>query len=68
MTLFDVGSLILVYGMARAMGRRLRAVQTAAFFAGKFIIAYAAAGWYDSMPLFFLLLTLYLGAARSLHL
>ena len=60
MTLFDVGSLFLVYGMARQLGSKSRAVRTAAFFAGSFIIAYAAAGWYDSMPLFFLLLTLYL--------
>ena len=60
MTLFDVGSLFLVYGMAQQLGAKTRAVRTAAFFAGGFIIAYAAAGWYDSMPLFFLLLTLYL--------
>jgi hypothetical protein len=60
MTLFDIGSLFLVYGMARQLGSKSRAVRTAAFFAGSFIIAYAAAGWYDSMPLFFLLLTLYL--------
>jgi hypothetical protein len=60
MTLFDVGSLFLVYGMAQQLGARSRAVRTAAFFAGGFIIAYAAAGWYDSMPLFFLLLALYL--------
>ena len=60
MTLFDVGSLFLVYGMAQQLGSKSRAVRTAAFFAGGFIIAYAAAGWYDSMPLFFLLLTLYL--------
>jgi hypothetical protein len=60
MTLFDVGSLFLVYGMAQQLGSKSRAVRTAAFFAGGFIIAYAAAGWFDSMPLFFLLLTLYL--------
>ncbi len=60
MTLFDAGSLFLVYGMAQQLGARSRAVRTAAFFAGGFIIAYAAAGWYDSMPLFFLLLALFL--------
>ncbi len=60
MTLFDVGSLFLVYGLAQQLGSKSRAVRTAAFFAGGFIIAYAAAGWYDSMPLFFLLLALYL--------
>jgi hypothetical protein len=60
MTLFDVGSLFLVHGMAQQLGSKSRAVRTAAFFAGGFIIAYAAAGWFDSMPLFFLLLTLYL--------
>src|SRR5512134_3737351 len=60
MTLFDVGSLFLVYGMAQQLGTKSRAARTAAFFAGGFIIAYAAAGWYDSMPLFFVLLTLYL--------
>ncbi len=60
MTLCDAGSLGLVYGMALQLGSKTRAVRTAAFFAGGFIIAYAAAGWYDSMPLFFLLLTLFL--------
>jgi hypothetical protein len=60
MTLFDAGSLFLVYGMAQQLGTKSRALRTAAFFAGGFIIAYAAAGWYDSIPLFFLLLTLYL--------
>src|SRR5512141_1213590 len=60
MTLLDTGSLFLVYGLAQSLGTKSRAVRTAAFFAGGFIIAYAAAGWYDSMPLFFLLLTLYL--------
>jgi len=60
MTLFDVGSLFLVYGIAQQIGTKSRALRTAAFFAGGFIIAYAAAGWFDSMPLFFLLLALYL--------
>ena len=60
MTLLDTGSLFLVYGTAQQLGTKSRAVRTAAFFAGGFIIAYAAAGWYDSMPLFFLLLALYL--------
>ncbi len=67
MTLFDAGSLCVVYGMAQQLGSKSRAVRTAAFFAGGFIIAYAAAGWYDSMPLFFLLLALYL-ALRDRYL
>ena len=61
MTLFDLGSLILMYGMSLQIGTRSRAVRAAGLFAAGFVIAYAASGWYDSMPLFFLLLALYLG-------
>jgi hypothetical protein len=57
--LFDVGSLCLVYAIALRLGSRARAVRTAALFAGGFITAYAAWGWLDGIPLFFLLLALY---------
>ncbi len=60
-TLLDTGSLICVYAIALKLGTRLRALRTAALFAAGFVLAYAAAGWYDSMPLFFLLLALYWG-------
>ncbi len=60
-TLFDTGSVILVYGIALQLGSRLRATRTTALFAAGFVLAYAASGWFDSMPLFFLLLALYLG-------
>jgi len=57
--LFDLGSLCLVYAIALRLGSRVRAVRTAALFAGGFITAYAAWGWLDGIPLFFLLLALY---------
>ena len=60
MALFDLGSLILVYATALRLGGRARAVRTAALFAAGFITAYAAMGWYDAIPLFFLLLAFYL--------
>jgi len=60
MTLFDLGSLILLYAIARQLGSRARATRTAALFAGAFITAYATSSWYEPVPLFFLLLSLYL--------
>lgn len=60
LTLCDVGSLILIYGIARRLGSKARAVRTAALFAASFIAAYAASSWFDSAPAFFMLLALYL--------
>ena len=60
LTLCDVGSLILIYAIARRLGSRARAVRTAALFAASFIAAYAASSWFDSAPAFFMLLALYL--------
>ncbi len=60
MALFDAGNLILVYTLARQLGSKARAIRTAALFAGAFITAYAASGWYEPAPLFFLLLALQL--------
>ncbi|HLF26546.1 MAG TPA: hypothetical protein VJG32_09425 [Anaerolineae bacterium] len=59
LALFDLGNLILVYAIALQLGHKARAIRTAALFAGGFITAYAAWGWYDTLPLFFLLLALY---------
>ena len=60
MTLFDLGSVILVYAIAQRFSPRLRATRAAALFAASFILAYGASGWYEPAPLFCLLLTLYL--------
>ena len=60
MAIFDLGSVILVYGIALRLGSQTRAIRTAALFAGAFITAYAASGWYEPVPLFFLLWALYL--------
>jgi hypothetical protein len=60
MTLFDLGSVILVYAIAQRFDLRSRATRAAALFAASFILAYGASGWYEPVPLFFLLLTLYL--------
>jgi hypothetical protein len=60
MTLFDLGSVILVYAIAQRFSPRRRATRAAALFAASFILAYGASGWYEPVPLFFLLLTLYL--------
>jgi hypothetical protein len=60
MVAFDLGSLTLMYLTALRLGTRTRATRTAALFAGGFIVVYAASGWLDAVPLFFVLLTLYL--------
>jgi len=60
LTFCDVGSLILIYAIARRLGSKARAVRTAALFAASFIAAYAASSWFDSAPAFFMLLALYL--------
>lgn len=60
MTLFDAGSLLLVYRLALQFSHRLRATRAALLFGASFIVAYAASGWYEPVPLFFLLLALYL--------
>ncbi len=56
----DTGSLILIYLIARRMGSKARAVRAAALFAASFIMAYAASGWYEAVPVFLMLLALYL--------
>jgi hypothetical protein len=60
LTLFDLGSLSLVYGIGLEIGDKNRALRSATLFAMGFVIAYAASSWYDAVPLFFLLLALYL--------
>jgi hypothetical protein len=60
LTLCDVGSVILIYAIARRLGSKARAVRTAALFAASFIAAYAASSWFDTAPAFFMLLALYL--------
>ncbi|HEY4721422.1 MAG TPA: hypothetical protein VII92_06220, partial [Anaerolineae bacterium] len=60
MTVCDVGSLILVYAIARQLGSKARATRTAALAGGSFILAYAMSSWYEPAPLFFLLLATYL--------
>ncbi len=60
LTLCDVGSVILIYVIARRLGSKARAVRTAALFAASFIAAYAASSWFDTAPAFFMLLAVYL--------
>ena len=60
LTLCDVGSLILIYAVARRLGSKARATRTAALFAASFIVAYAASSWFDTAPAFFMLLAVYL--------
>ncbi len=58
--LFEMGNLILVYAMARRLGDQRRALRTAWFYAVLFAPVYTLTGWFESYPLFFFLLSLYL--------
>ncbi|HLF26545.1 MAG TPA: hypothetical protein VJG32_09420 [Anaerolineae bacterium] len=60
MVVADAGSLVLIYAISRQWGSQARAVRASALFAGSFIAAYAASGWYEPVPVFLMLLALYL--------
>jgi hypothetical protein len=58
--LFEAGNLILVYAIARRLGDQRRALRTAWFYAILFTPVYTLTGWFESYPIFFFLLSLYL--------
>jgi hypothetical protein len=61
---FDVGGVVLVYLIARRLDRsEHRALRASLLYALAFITLYVPLGWYDSLPLFWLLLTLYFAVA-----
>ncbi len=58
--LFEVGNLILIYAIAACMGDERSALRTSWFYALLFVPVYTLTGWFESYPLFFFLLGLYL--------
>jgi hypothetical protein len=58
--LFEAGNLVLIYAIARQLGDQRRALRTAWFYAILFTPVYTLTGWFESYPLFFFLLSLYL--------
>ena len=61
---FDVGSLCLIYATADSLFHREAALQAAQRFALLFVPLFVFLSWFDTLVLFFLLLSLY-GLARS---
>lgn len=58
--LFETGNLVLIYAIARDLGNQRRALRTAWFYAVLFTPVYTLTGWFESYPLFFFLLSLFL--------
>jgi hypothetical protein len=58
--LFETGNLILIYATAGQLGDQRRALRTAWFYTVLFTPVYTLTGWFESYPLFFFLLGLYL--------
>jgi hypothetical protein len=61
---FEVGSLLLVYRIAGLWQSRDEALRSAWFYALLFAPLFTWLGWFDPLPLFFLLLALYLAVTR----
>ncbi len=57
---FEVGNLVLVYLLARELYEKDKAIKCAWIYALLFTPLYIWSGWFDPLPLFFLLLGLYL--------
>jgi hypothetical protein len=57
---FEVGSFVIIYLIALELYDRTGALRCAWIYAGLFAPLYTWLGWFDGMPLFFILLTLYL--------
>ena len=57
---FEVGSFVIIYLIALELYDRTGALRCAWIYAGLFAPLYTWLGWFDGMPLFFLLLALYL--------
>ena len=58
--LFEAGNLVLIYAIARQLAGKRGALRTAWFYAILFTPVYTLTGWFESYPLFFFLLSLYL--------
>jgi hypothetical protein len=58
--LFEVGNLVLLYAIATRMGDARDALRTVWFYGLLFVPVYTLTGWFESYPLFFFLLGLYL--------
>jgi hypothetical protein len=58
--LFETGSLALIYAIARKLYDREKALRSAWFYTALFIPVYTLVGWFESFPIFFFLLGLYL--------
>ena len=58
--LFEAGTLILIYAIARQFGDQRRSLRAAWFYAILFTPVYTLTGWFESFPIFFFLLSLYL--------
>jgi len=56
---FELGNLVLTYALARKLYPPRRALRCAWLYAGVFATFYAASGWWEPLPLFFLLLALW---------
>jgi hypothetical protein len=57
---FEAGNLVLIYAIARRFGDHQRALRSTWFYALLFTPVYTLTGWFESYPLFFFLLSLYL--------
>jgi hypothetical protein len=58
--IFETGSLVLIYAIAYKMYNREWALRSAWFYTALFVPIYTLVGWFDGLPLFFVLLGLYL--------
>ena len=58
--LFESGNLVLVYAIAGRLGDSRSALRSAGFYALLFAPVYTGTGWFDSLPIFFFLLGVYL--------
>ena len=58
--LFEAGILVLIYAIAGRLGDQRTALRSAWFYAILFTPVYTLIGWFESYPLFFFLLSLYL--------
>jgi hypothetical protein len=57
---FEIGNLIMVYLLASGLYDHTIAIKCSWFYACLFVPVYSIIGFFDSLPLFFMLLTLYL--------
>jgi hypothetical protein len=58
--LFETGNLTLIYAIARKLHNRETALRSAWFYTALFVPVYTLTGWFESYPVFFFLLGLYL--------